>query len=87
MYFEPTIRRAARKDPPQAAAEFQELTPTKIPHCKRKGCNAVLVPKGLYWLFPYAGMIRIRFTGEGCSSPSLSQNVSGPPKIICSAVI
>ena len=29
VYFGPTIRRAARKDPPQAAAEFQELTPTK----------------------------------------------------------
>ena len=86
MYFKAMIRRAARKDPPQAAAEIQELPQQKTAlQTERLQCGPGTM--GLYWLFPYAGMTRIRFTGEGCSSPSLSQNASGPPKIICSAVI
>lgn len=48
-----------------------------------ESCNAV---GRTVCIFPYAGMTRIRLTGEGCDLPSLSRNGSGPPKIICSAV-
>ena len=46
-------------------------------------------PEDGYCIFPYAGMTRIRFTGEGCTSPSLSRNGSGTPKIhlFCGIVI
>lgn len=37
-------------------------------------------------IFPYDGITRIRFAGEGSTSPNLSRNRPAPRRVICSAI-
>ena len=60
--------------------DIEDSSKTKIPRCKP------FLESSAEDLFPYDGMIRVRFAGQGVTSPNLSRNRPAPRRVICSAI-
>ena len=60
--------------------DIEDSSKTKIPRCKP------FLESSAEDLFPYDGMIRVRFAGQGVTSPNLSRKHPTPRRRICFAV-
>ena len=72
-----TRRRRPRR---REGTDIEDSSKTKIPRCKP------FLESSAEDLFPYDGMIRVRFAGQGVTSPNLSRKHPTPRRRICFAV-